>query len=134
MDKKERRIYIRAEMAPCVVCARKNEIYDTAADAWERHDRMEACRSLCPDYADFMRYGINRRVEPSVEEVDCLIQKIAGIIEVKGRAGFSENDLERLEVLGHRLSVVVNMEEARLDTARSYLEEIYSLLKGKEQA
>lgn len=130
MDEKRSRWYLPVELSPCHKCGRKDEIYDTAADAFEMHDLMDKCKSRCPTYADFKRYGINRMIDPSIEEVDCLIEMIGNIVEGREDSNFTENEIEHLEVLSERLSLVLNLEECRMNVAKEYLNTTAVILKG----
>jgi hypothetical protein len=121
---------IPAVMLPCNFCEKKRSIYHAASDISEAEDLEKECRESCEDFF-FKKYGINRLVEPSIQETDYILEMIGRILEAKDQPSISRDDLERLEILGQRLSLVLNFEEARIAAAKNMLTAIDQATKGK---
>lgn len=115
------RSVIPAIMLPCNFCAKKGSIYHAASDISEAEDLEKACRENCEDYSYFRKYGINRLIDPSIQETDYLLEMIGGAFEKYEARHFPYEEIERLRVLAQRLSFVLNLEEARISAVRSTL-------------
>lgn len=113
-----------AMACPCLVCEQDRKFEQESRDLREHIDLRNACQQVCETYGYFERYGINRLVEPDPVELDPLITMVNTHLYEIEKSGVGEGDIGRIEVLGKRLSVILNMEEAKISAARSALERI----------
>ena len=122
-----------ATACPCLVCKRDKE-YESSTDDFASYlDMRKECQRTCETYAYYRKYGINSYIQPDPVEMDHLITVITELLcKVEG-GGLGVVDTDRLEVWGRRLSVIVNMEDAKLSAAKSVLEEAAGLTAGGDR-
>jgi len=121
---------IPAIMLPCNFCDKKRALYETADDISEAESLEERCRKICDDFSYFKKYGINSKVPASVEETDYLLEITNLLLDRIEKSGINDDDVARLEVASERLAFVINLEEARLDAAKSTTRASELLIKG----
>jgi hypothetical protein len=100
----------------------------TVDDHWEWGDFKEKCMVTCEDYAHFEKYGINSLVPPSDEETSYLLRFIQSMLDGDEVSELSEADVDALRVRGDRLALVLNLEEAKIERARSAISRVKELL------
>ena len=81
------------------------------------------CQQTCEIYAYYQKYGINTYIQPDPVEMDHLITVITELLCKVECGGLGTDDLDRLDVWSKRLSVIVNMEDAKISAAKSALGE-----------
>lgn len=114
--------------SPCPYCKKMQDFQRTVDDHWEWGDFKEKCMVTCEDYAHFEKYGINSLVPPSDEETSYLLRFIQSMLDGDEVSELSEADVDALRVRGDRLALVLNLEEAKIERARSAISRVKELL------
>ena len=122
-----------ATACPCLVCERDEGYERETGDLAAYMDRRKECQRDCEIYAYYQKYGINSYIQPDPVEMDHLITVITELLCKVGCGGLGLGDADRLEVWSRRLSVIVNMEDAKLSAAKSVLEEAAGLAAGGDK-
>ena len=112
-----------ATACPCLVCKRDKEYEGETGDFAAYLDMRKECQQACEIYAYYQKYGINTYIQPDPVEMDHLITVITELLCKVECEGLGADDADRLDVWSKRLSVIVNMEDAKISAAKSALEE-----------
>ena len=109
------------------VCYSESEL--VGANYGEYIEMRQECQLKCETYAYYEKYGINKLVQPDPVELDYLITVIIKILMKVEDCGLGKEDMNRLSELGGRLSVVLNMEESKVEAANNAINKIEELRK-----
>ena len=118
-----------AASCPCLTCEKDREFDKKARDYGEYIEMRKECQLKCETYAYYERYGINKLVQPDPVELDYLITVIIKILIKVEDCGLVGKDMDQLSELGSRLSVVLNMEESKVEAANNAINKIEELRK-----
>ena len=118
-----------AASCPCLICEKDKGFDRKARDYGEYIEMRKECQLNCETYAYYEKYGINKLVQPDPVEMDYLITVIITILMKVEDRGPGEEDMDRLSELSSRLSVVLNMEESKVEVAYVAINRIEELRK-----
>jgi len=117
-----------ATAQPCILCEKDKAFRERATDLVEHVQFRKECQKDCELFDYYEKYGINRLVEPDPVELDFLITVINMLIAKKEKDGLKPDDLDRLDVWSNRLSVILNMEDAKMDAAKSAINQVEGII------
>jgi hypothetical protein len=115
---------------PCFDCKKAKKLLEELKDPFLLKVSLNNCIDNCPDVEYFNKYHINQNRTCQVREVDFLVEWITEIL-VLAEAGevVSPTQLDQLRVWSDRLSLIVAMEEARIEAARSTLGQVKAFME-----
>ena len=117
-----------ATAQPCILCDKDAAFRERAIDLDEHVRLRRGCQKDCELFDYYTKYGINRLVEPDPVELDFLITVINMLISKLEKDGLKPDDLDRLEVWSKRLSVILNMEEVKMEAANSAIDQVERII------